>query len=438
MNRRSMPAVRCLPAGIFVFFLIIFSLTAHAQSGGSPVEVTGEASVVIFDDFQNNRSERRFYIVDEKSKREKRLHFNGNGQAPETFRTGKRYKVRGRGRPDGVDVDSVEALDGGASSNEPEPGSEAAALAPPETRKILTLLVDFNDAVVTTGTSNGTTVQQVKDRMFNETKNVADYFFNTSLGTLTWDPDGDGDGQQDVFHVSIDDTYLGASSGCSPSTWVNLASAAFEAATGKDVGIYRHRLLITPNYWDYSGRHCTWGGVAQVGCGSWCWAIGADPNSIMHGVIVHELGHNLGFNHARTDLNNNGYDPNEGTDSGYGDNSDMMGSSRNWKYFNPPHAEDKGWIDPTDYEIREVVPSSSVQSFDLLPLDEESWSWPGLRALKVERDGSTDYYVAYRLQTGDYNNLNSEYNDRVLVYYGFDNSTYSYHVATLAAGESFT
>jgi PKD repeat protein len=148
----------------------------------------------------------------------------------------------------------------------------------------------------------------------------------------------------------------------------------------------------------------------------------------MHGVIVHELGHNLGFNHARTDLNNNGYDSSEGTDSGYGDNSDMMGSSRNWKKFNPPHAEDKGWIDPVSYEIREVTPGSSVQSFDLLPL----------RALKLERSSNTDYYVAFRRKTGDYNNLNDQYDNRVLVYYGFDNSTYSYHAATLAAGESFT
>jgi PKD repeat protein len=178
--------------------------------------------------------------------------------------------------------------------------------------------------------------------------------------------------------------------------------------------------------------------VAQVGCGSWCWAIGADPQSIMHGVIIHELGHNLSFNHARTDQNNNGYNSSESTDSEYGDNSDMMGSSRNWKKFNPPHAEDKGWVDPVEFEIMEVTPGSSVQSFDLLPLDEEAWDWPGLRALKLERSSNTDYYVSYRRQAGDYNNLNSPYHNRVNIYYGFDNSTYSYFVTALAAGESFT
>ena len=38
------------------------------------------------------------------------------------------------------------------------------------------------------------------------------------------------------------------------------------------------------------------------------------------------------------------------TDSEYGDSSDMMGSYRNWKKFNAPHAQDKGWIDPSNYK----------------------------------------------------------------------------------------
>ena len=439
MTHLFSPVVRQLPVAILFIFTVFFGVTAQAQSHSASIEVTGEASVVVFDDFLNDRSEIRYYIIEEKSKRERRLFFNdqASGHAPSSFKTGKKVRIRGAGRPDGVDVDSVEELDDpGAGVNESTP--EEAALAAPETRKVLTLLVDFNDATVTGG-SYGTTVQAVKDRMYNETKSVAGLFFNASLGTLTLDPDGDGDAQQDVFHVTINDSYIGGdSSQCSPSSWVSQASAAFEAATGKDVSIYRHRLLITPNYWDYGNRHCTWGGVAQVGCGSWCWAIGADPQSIMHGVIIHELGHNLSFNHARTDQNNNGYNSGESTDSEYGDNSDMMGSSRNWKKFNPPHAEDKGWVDPLEFEFREVTSGSSLQSFDLLPLDEEAWDWPGLRALKLQRSSNTDYYVTYRRQAGDYNNLNSPYHNRVNIYYGFDSNTYSYFVTALAAGESFT
>jgi PKD repeat protein len=437
MTRFSSFVLRRLPSFLFVCLCAVVSLSAYGQADSSAVDITGEASVVVFDDFENNRSEIRFYIADEKSKREKQLHFSN--EAPAYFETGKKVRVRGRGRPDeSIDVESIEELDGSGEATG-ESQSTAAALAPPESRNILTLLVDFNDAVVTGG-NYGTTVQEVRNRLYNESKNVAGLFFNSSLGTLTFEPDGDGDGQQDVFHVSINDSYIGGdSTQCSPSTWVNLASTAWQQANpGKDINIYRHRLLITPNYWDNGNRHCTWGGVAQVGCGSWCWAIGADPDTIMHGVIVHELGHNVGFNHARTDQNNNGYNSSESTDSEYGDNSDMMGSSRNWKKFNAPHAEDKGWIDPLDFEIRSVTPAVSAQNFDLLPIDDEAWDWPGLRALKLERSGNTDYYVTYRRASGDYNNLNSEYQNKVTIHYGFDNSTYSYFVTALSAGQSFT
>jgi hypothetical protein len=306
MNSLKLAAASILSITLMIVIGLMAPVSVNAQAIGDTVEITGEASVVIFDDFKTGHSEIRYYIVDEKSKKEKRLFFEDT--APEVFKTGKKVKVRGKGH----------------------------ALAPPETRNVLTLLVDFNDALVAApGGNYGTDVQAVKDRMYNQSKSVAGLFFNASLGTLTLDPDADNDGQQDVFHVSIDDSYIGGDSGqCSSSTWVNLASNAWQAANpGKNINIYRHRLLIVPNYWDYGNRHCTWGGVAQVGCGSWCWAIGADPESIMHGVIIHELGHNLGFNHARTDQNNNGYNSAESTDHAYGDKSDMMGSSRNWMKY---------------------------------------------------------------------------------------------------------
>ena len=415
--------------------LLILAGIAQAQGTVVDTEITGEASVVIYDDFANGRSETRYYLIDQAKGRETRLFFN-NG-APKAFATGKKVKVRGHGRPDGLDVDSLTEMDDGTGTGSDQTPSSPIAGA--ETRNVLTILVDFNDAVVDTGTSYGINVQQARDRMFNETKSVAGWYWNSSLGTLTIPDDPDGDGIQDVFGpYQIDDNYLGTSADCTASTWVTKARTAWQNANPtKNINLYRHTLLIVPNYWDYNSdkgyvRACTWGGVAQLGCGTWCWAIGADARSIFHGVLAHELGHNFSLHHASTDTNNDGT-----LESEYGDTSDTMGSSRAWMKFNAPHADKKGWVDPSDYELRTVVPSSSAQNFDLLAMDEEAWVWPGLRALKVERTASSDYYLSYRLPAGDYNNVNNAYRNKLNIHYGTDSSTRSYFVTALAAGQTY-
>jgi PKD repeat protein len=419
----------------FLFFAVLSaSFMLQAQSGTSQAEVSGEASVIIVDRLDGG-SESQYFIVDQLSGHETRIFFNG--KAHPAFITGKTLKVLGRGRSDGkgINAENVLLLDeeanGGSSAD-----SVSAPVAVPETRKVLTILVDFNDAWVDTGTSNGVSLQNATDRMFNETKNVANFFYNASLTTLTIPDDLDNDGNQEVYGpYLIDDSYIGGdSSQCTSSTWVTKASNAWVAANpGKNILDYRHRLLIVPNYWDWGNRHCTWGGVAQLGCGTWCWAIAADPRSILHGVIIHELGHNFNLHHASLDTNNDGIN-----DSEYGDKSDQMGSSRSWMKFNPPHFEDKGWMDDIEYEIRTIVPSSTVESFDLIPVDEEAWDWPGLRALKIERSANSDYYVSFRQQTGDYNNVTYSYTNGLSLHYGTTGSTRSYFIRMIAPGETFT
>jgi hypothetical protein len=415
-----------------VLVFLFLATTASAQTPPGAMTISGEVSVVIFDDFETDRSEIRYYVIDETTGRETELFFTG--VVPQSVTTGNRVRIEGQVTPAGMNVNDLVLLQTGP------PVSTTAEAGPPapETRKILTLLVDFNDATVDgPGMDNGVTLQEAKDTMYNDPRSVAGLYFNASLGTFTLDPDGDGDVELDVFGpYQINDSYIGGiEAQCTPSTWVNLASAAWEAANpGKDISIYRHRLLIVPNYWDWSNRHCGWGGVAQLGCGTWCWALSADPDVIQFGTIIHELGHNFGFNHARTDPGNDGFDGN--IDSEYGDTSDLMGSSRSWMKFNAPHAEDKDWISP-DYELRDVTPAASPQQFSLIAMDEEVWDMPGLRALKIQRSGNSSYFVSYRSNSGDYSDVNFEYANRINIHYGFNNNTYSYFIRTLEPGESF-
>jgi PKD repeat protein len=417
---------------------LLLSVSALAQLAPDVTDVTGEASVVIFENLDTGEWELRHFIIDARMGLESEVLFSG--PAPASFRTGAKVSLNGAVTAQGFQVSRYNLVQeapaylGGDTVNAP--------VANPETRNVLTILTDFNDAVVdgfkadgVTPMNYGVSLQEAKDIMYNNTKSVAGLFYNASLTTMTIPPDPDGDFVEDVFGpYQINDSYIGGdSSQCTASTWVNLASSAWQSANpGKDINIYRHRLLIVPNYWDWGNRHCGWGGVAQLGCGTWCWAIGADPDSILHGVIIHELGHNFGFHHARTDTNNDG-----SAESEYGDTSDMMGSSRNWMKFNAPHAEDNGWIDASEYEVRTITPSPSPQNFDLIAMDEEAWDWPGLRAIKVERTANTDYYISYRLAAGEYNNVSSGYRNKLNIHYGVDGSKATYFVTTLAAGETF-
>ncbi len=63
-----------------------------------------------------------------------------------------------------------------------------------------------------------------------------------------------------------------------------------------------HRLYILPI--GAGGGDCDWNGIATIGCDrSTCgaWVMGPIGD-----IISHELGHNVGFNHASTDVNNDG------------------------------------------------------------------------------------------------------------------------------------
>jgi hypothetical protein len=432
---------------LFILFFAInsFSTTALAQSRQGNVMVTGEASVEIADYFETGKYTLRYFIIDRQSRARTEVFFPGPSNAPvdQNFRTGNIISVQGTRHPNGFGIDYqgmdlVEAFTEDIPADSAPDANADAPIATPETRKVLTLVVDFNDAAVhdyitPANTPNGPTVQNVKDRMFHETKNVAHFYNTASLGTLTIPSDPNELGEDAVYGpYKIDYDYLGGNPAlCQSSVWVDAALTLWEADTGQDRLDYRHHSLIIPNYWDYSNRNCTFGGQANLGCGTTCWAVNSDPASIMHGVISHEIGHNFGFNHASTDTNNDGV-----FESEYGDGSDFMGGSRNWMKFNPPHFEYKGWYDPATYELRTITPTSTLQSVDLIPVDEEDTDWPGLRAIKTARTETTNYYFSYRQQTGHYDNVTSSYTTGISLHWR-SNTSYSYFYRMIEPGQVF-
>jgi PKD repeat protein len=427
--------MRTIKGSTIAFLLVLFVLfspVSQAQGQSGRADITGDAAVEIADFFDEDRSELYYFIVDKQSSSRTQVFFPGLPDA--TFKSGAEVRIigRSRGKGKGVDVEFMEVIEPA-----PEPPGTAAVEASPQTRKVLTLLVDFLDAVTDTGTGNAVTPQIITDRMFNETKNVQHFYNLASLGTLTIPTDPNSIGKEPVFGpYTINYNYLTANGGtCIASTWADAALDIWEAdtvnnPTGETRSDYDSWSLIVPNYGDYSGRACTWGGYAGVGCRQ-CWAFSADPASILHGVVIHELGHNFGFGHARFDTNNDG-----SSDCEYCDNSDMMGGSRNWMKFNAVHFNYQGWWDTVTYDIDTIVPSSTEQEFDLIPVDEEAGPWPGLRAVKTPRTASTNYFFSFRQQTGHYNNVSSSYTTGVKIHWG-STSNYSYFYRMLEPGQIF-
>jgi len=75
MNRRQRSQWRSAVLALAGMSLLAFFSVAQAQGGSDASEITGEASVVIFDDFVSGRSELRYLLRDLKGK-ERRLYFS--------------------------------------------------------------------------------------------------------------------------------------------------------------------------------------------------------------------------------------------------------------------------------------------------------------------------------------------------------------------------
>lgn len=128
-------------------------------------------------------------------------------------------------------------------------------------------------------------------------------------------------------------THLGqsfVSSSCEFGAWGDYALHYAERSLGVPVWEYKHRIFIVPK-----GDVCPWGGMGYVGCTNDCrvWVSGDLWNMPM--VYIHELGHNMGLEHAGM-LG----------DNGYGDFSSAMGFCCNSRCHGAPHSNVLGWSQP--------------------------------------------------------------------------------------------
>lgn len=370
----------------------------------------GELEVIQIDGFDFAPSELRYYL--RQNARQKPIPLNIKQLAPE-LRSGMKVMVRGYMRNGELDVAELNIED--QASTDSFIDSTVAV-----ERRAAVFLVDLNDAKVSTQL----TTEQVANTLYYNTVSVNNLFKISTSDQLFFNPDSDGDMQADVFGpVQIN---LNAADSCDYYSW---AYAVENQISGQiDLSLYQHRVFVLPRH--NSLPHCNWGGVANLGCGSFCRAWIAEGESGM--VYAHELGHNLGMHHAGTDTNNDSV-----LDSEYGDHSGIMGSNRAWNQSNAPHTHQLGGFDQYPHGLLEPT---APGTYDLDPLDvPQHWGGIGAQVIKLPKSDTNDfYYFSFRKSVGDFP-VTSTYADRVSVHrYRGSGSAKTSLVALLSAGHSFT
>jgi hypothetical protein len=388
-------------------FLTTFGGVVLAQS----VEVSGELDVIIKEDFDHERFEHDYFLRDEDGQNGYQLEFKQT--PPGHLRSGQRVKVRGQLQGRKFQVESLDEQNGATTMAVPMAAGQMM-----DERKAVVLMVNLSNATVSL------TRDQIVGRMFTDSRSVDGLYREASLGQMSFPADTDGNGQADVFGPF---TISHDNSTCDYYGWACAAEAAAQAA-GVNLSLYKHRVFVLPN--TSSLPACSWAGIANVGCGTYCRAWIAGSTGM---IFAHELGHNLNLAHAGSDPENDGT-----INSVYGDLSDPMGSSgSSWYLFNASHIDQMGWYAGIPGAIATVTANGT---YDLSAVGNTPMVSGAPTALKIAKKDSGDfYYLSYRQVIGNYNQLSTTYTKGVNIH-RYQGSGYGYTslIKALANGESFT
>jgi PKD repeat protein len=217
----------------------------------------------------------------------------------------------------------------------------------------------------------------------NTITGVNSFYQANSYGLAGFRPIGEGSALTETFRMPQTAAYYGTN-----NYYDKLRRDARTSATaaGYALSQYNFDLICfgnTPGW--------TWAGLGYVGVAG-VWLHG----SFDTGVAAHELGHNLGLNHA------NFWDAGQdsaigpGTNIEYGDKFDTMGSaSAGQKHFNARYKNLLGWLPSSD-----VISFTTNGVYTLHPHDLTNAAGP--RALRVSRNASTNYWIEFRqIYTGN-------------------------------------
>jgi hypothetical protein len=387
--------------------LSLFSINSAAQSSrtfqdrwnaGTPISVTGVLTIMYADDFAHQRAELIHNLSEERTGKTFRLQFDTG--APAQLRSGMRITARGRVLESEIYLAAADATSVTVTGSAPN-----SATAITGNQKTLVMVANFRDKVLDPLVAGADcSTNAIGDRMFTDPS-------GQSVDALYRETSFEG--------VSFSGTVIGtftidaaSTDACDTSAWARALDAQ-ALASGVDSTAFNRKVYVLPT------NTCPYAGIAEVALTpSRAWIFSCDRTR----VYGHELGHNLGFQHASTDA------------SEYGDDSDLMGMMGGLKPFNAPHKWQAGWL--TESKTTSVT-APGTYNVAPLPLSGSVVSLPQM--LRASRPGTPDsFYVSYRHGTGFEANTCCDYLERTSVHRWAGGVAKTYLVAALADGETFT
>jgi hypothetical protein len=411
MKCERVPFRRSLAFSLAAAFFVssVFTARAHAQEpagpqeAGAPITATGELTVMHADDFDNRRSELIHMVRDERTGKSFRLRFGK--RAPEHLQSGMKVTARGRGNDSEIYLAAADPT-GETSFQVQGLTSGSAGAVVSGDQKTLVMLANFRDKVLEPRMPDGDcSAAAISDLMFTSPVNysVDDMYRDTSHGNVSFS--GAVVGPYTLNALSTDS--------CDISGWAAVADAQ-AVASGVDVSSYPRKLYVIPR------GTCPFSGVGEMGGASTrSWVYDCD----LARVYAHELGHNLGMDHASTE------------EAEYGDYSDIMGTLGMLRPVNAPHSFQMGWTSGS-----QVQTITQDGQYEIAPLAVDASAATVPQVLKVSRPDTTEYYyVSYRYGTTGFEANNyDQYLNRLSVHRWSGGSARTYLLANLADGESFT
>lgn len=402
---------------------------AFGQNRG--MQVRGEAVVLAVDDFESQQYEERYFVRDERTGEAHALQFAD--QVPEGFRTGARVTASGAEGAEGLTVHGADVnievpvdVNGGGAGGAIAGSATGAGAAGND----LSTATGNTTVSATSSTSAGMVIGQKAIVMLVNFRNAAIPCNRIGCNASVF---GTINSVQSMYretsygHVSYSGTTVGpftiaaASTDACPSPYLptlyKWASEADAQATKAGVNLsgYTEKVYLLP----YTTSCGGFKGYSTIG-GSPGMAFVFDCGYT--DLIAHEMGHNLGMNHASLPGNE------------YGDHSDIMGISLlAVRDLDAPHRVEFGWS-----SVRTVTAKGT---YTIVPLEHNPAQSSLPQALRIYKANTNQYYYfSYRQPLG-YDavlpRLSTLYTSGVSVHVWSGGNAHTYYLKGLTDGVSF-